>query len=111
MKYTLYAMPTTEANIEKAGRYEFMYSCADHILIASAEAPKGAKEVTPEMQNLLTADDWDWINKVRAAIRERTEIEYAQDIKKAQDKFFERFKANLEKAAEENSDGQLDTEN
>lgn len=96
-KNRLWALPTTEKNLKLQEIFEHFYSDADHVLIISPETPEGAREVTPELEYLLTRADWLWIWNESAAIQHEDEEKYREEIQESMKDFEKRFFAELEK--------------
>ena len=111
-KNKLWALPTTEKNLKLQETFEHFYSDADHVLIIAPKTPEGAREVTPELEYLLTRADWLWIWSESAAIQREDEEKYREEIQESMKDFEKRFFAELDKLRQKggaeignNSDG------
>lgn len=96
-KNKLWALPTTEKNLKLQEKFSHFYSDADHILIISSDKPKGAIEVTPDLEYLLAQSDWLWIWSESTAIQCEEEQKYRKELDDYMKGFEERFLAELDK--------------
>ncbi len=95
-KNKLWALPTTGKNLALQETFAHFYSDADHILIVSPTAPNGAKEVTPDLEYLLTQADLLWIWNESMGIQREEELKYRKELDDYMRSFEERFLAELE---------------
>lgn len=96
-KNKLWVLLTNGANLALQERFEHFYSDADHILIISPTQPEGAREVTPDLEYLLSQADWLWLWSESAKIQQEEEAKYRKELDEYISNFEERFFAELEK--------------
>lgn len=90
-KNRLWAAATNAKALEAVENAAHGYACSDHCLVIAPDAPEGFTEVTEELGNLLTIDDWRWILAESDALRREQEEAYHRRQLDEQERFLTRF--------------------
>lgn len=82
------------------------------LLYKRGKAPKGYKELTPEILEILTKDELDWLRDVNIAVMQEFLQEHEEEARKGMIAFGQRFeeelKAEMEKETEAGTHAQQD---
>ena len=82
-------------------QYPLFFANADHVLIIAESQPDGMTEMTDEFIPFLKQDDWEWIGDASRKIIDEEARKYATTLEAEQNKFADRFEAELKKARAE----------
>lgn len=108
--YRLYALPLTLENVETAAQFRHSRAtptpAPGYVLIYTGEGkPDGAKEITEEQKEMLTADDARWLCDSRSTILFEEVEARLQEMKKGLPDIVEAIENELKRRKEELTNG------